>query len=61
MPQKGWEKGGGVWGGEKAPFLKRVFSPPQVPTFIGNRAKEKRASRDIMMKGRSDSAIISGK
>jgi hypothetical protein len=25
-------------GGEKGPFLKRAFSPPQVTTFIGNRA-----------------------
>lgn len=41
MPQKGLEKRGGVWGGEKGPFLKRAFSPPQVTTFIGNRAKLK--------------------
>ena len=28
--------------GEKGPFLKRAFSPPQVTTFIGNRTTKKR-------------------
>jgi hypothetical protein len=41
MPIKGLEKGDGVWGRGKEPFLKRFFLLPQVQlsTFIGNKAK----------------------
>ena len=39
MPIKGLEKGDGVWGSGKEPFLKRFFPLPQVhlSTFIGNK------------------------
>ena len=41
MPIKGLEKGDGVWGRGKEPFLKKVLSLfPKAPisTFIGNKA-----------------------
>jgi hypothetical protein len=48
VTEKGLEKGGGVWGGGKRPFLKRAFPPPQLPQpFFTDLCREQRFRHKI--------------